>query len=356
MHIGSEIPEVEGGKGWKGFPGSERRGRSLSVGASDPFAQALAYCLSCGFSPHVQLLENTGEGTPGGDQGSLGEVESRTERVRWRLPSPPLVLGGTMGKEDTCGQETAFGVLLIPVADGQRIGQNLPAGISVAKGKSFGETGSSDTGWPSLLPVSLWEGHQGEKPQGGTSPAAILGKEMAVEVPDPTARESSLGVTDNQFSIGPGTLTGWHPEGLRSTQRVQEGVEVQQLRILFVQAMEQALRARGELPTVAYARVEVPAWGWIGLTIAINGGQVSIRVESQSSEVGHQLVAAAEELQRMLSERHLRLTEFSVRTSEAMTSGGSWQMWRQADRRAYRERKCFVSSFRWYRTHPLAVV
>lgn len=134
-------------------------------------------------------------------------------------------------------------------------------------------------------------------------------------------------------------------EQLRSDSPV-----AQQLRVLFVQAVEQALRVnRQEMPTAAHLRLEIPSGGWLTLTVAVHGEQVHIWARSSSSELGRQLIGSADELQQLLNVRQLQLTEITVRTPEPFSSTAQHAGQQQSQGEAYREREQFVRSFRWHR-------
>jgi hypothetical protein len=142
-----------------------------------------------------------------------------------------------------------------------------------------------------------------------------------------------------------------HRAGVGVTSTSPVGGLQEQLRVLFVQALERALSgARVEPPTVAQLRVELPHWGQLLLFVAVHGEQVFVHAETPSAELARQFVAAADGLQHMLSGRQLRLGEVTVRFAESAAFGDFSRFPQgQKEEELYRERAHFVRSFLWHR-------
>ncbi|MCS7176087.1 MAG: hypothetical protein NZ960_00440 [Candidatus Kapabacteria bacterium] len=125
---------------------------------------------------------------------------------------------------------------------------------------------------------------------------------------------------------------------------------------LFLRALEYAAGvARGKLPTVAQLRVEIPYHGHLLLVIAVEQGGIHVQAETASPELAWQFSLAAEELQRLFSERRLHLRELVVQTPSEFSN--SRKDTSRDDRRqdtncqeGFRERSRFIRSFGWRQT------
>ncbi len=201
---------------------------------------------------------------------------------------------------------------------------------------------------PQLLTV---EEPHGEGGPTASPPAEVNQKaeRMALSPQGSLTVEASL----LEFSLGG---VGRAQEGARGEvpqlheQLRTSSMEAQQLRVLFVQAIEQALRSARQELTTAHLRLEVPNGGWVVLMVAVHGEQVHVWARTSSAELGRQLMGGTEELQQLLSARQLRLMEVTVRAPEGTfspTAGNARQQ--QSEKESYREREQFVRSFRWHK-------
>ncbi|MEN3026188.1 MAG: hypothetical protein ABDH31_00570 [Chlorobiota bacterium] len=140
---------------------------------------------------------------------------------------------------------------------------------------------------------------------------------------------------------------------LQSLERTETHSE---LRTLFLRALEYAAGVvRGKPPTVAQLHVEVPHHGHLLLVIAVEQGGIHVQAETTSPELAWQFSLAAEELQRLFSERRLYLREFVVQTPSEFSKSrkDTPRDARKQDtngQESFRERSRFIRSFGWHQT------
>lgn len=282
--------------------GSGKRGRAQDD-ASLPFPELLLGCVLQQWT--TSFLPGAGEGVQGKEEQHLGPV-----------PLWPAMMGLP---EPLVGQE---GCMVLP-------------SVTELSRKEAGSEAQAET----LL-------------QGDRASASL---ELAREEETGWKRAGSAAEHGREGLLWVSIPAGGQPscaEGGVQKQQVLQGQGLQeQLRVLFLQALEQAMALRAAPPTLAQVRVEVPTWGQLVLVVALHGEQVHVRAEVPSPEVGWQFAASLESLQRLLGERQLRLAEVDVRMAQTSTPDHFAQAQQQkGTEEEFRERSRFVRSFRWHRT------